>query len=64
MILAVVPVILALLLDTLVVRSVLVSSLTLDLGHRVWWPSRLDRPGAGRTGEARARAAVGGGQGS
>jgi RND superfamily putative drug exporter len=33
------------LLDTLVVRSVLVTSLTLDLGRRVWWPSRLSRPG-------------------
>ncbi len=26
------------------VRSVLVSALTLDLGHRVWWPSALDAP--------------------
>ncbi|MEU6850568.1 MMPL family transporter [Actinacidiphila alni] len=33
------------LLDTFVVRSVLVSAITLDLGHRVWWPSRLDAPG-------------------
>ncbi|MGW3241071.1 MMPL family transporter [Streptomyces sp. NPDC001070] len=31
------------LLDTLVVRSVLVTAITLDLRHRVWWPSRLDR---------------------
>jgi RND superfamily putative drug exporter len=30
------------LLDTFVVRSVLVSAITLDLGHRVWLPSRLD----------------------
>jgi RND superfamily putative drug exporter len=28
------------LVDTLVVRSVLVPALTLDLGSRVWWPSR------------------------
>ncbi|MDX6346011.1 MAG: putative drug exporter of the superfamily [Streptomyces sp.] len=35
------------LLDTFVVRSVLVSSLTLDLGPRVWWPSHLDRPAPG-----------------
>jgi putative drug exporter of the RND superfamily len=28
------------LLDTLVVRSVLVPALTLDLGPRIWWPSR------------------------
>lgn len=33
------------LLDTFIVRSVLVSSITLDLGHHVWWPSRLDAPG-------------------
>jgi putative drug exporter of the RND superfamily len=32
---------LGVLLDTLVVRSVLVTALTLDLGRRVWWPSRL-----------------------
>lgn len=34
------------LLDTFVVRSVLVSALTLDLRHRVWWPGSLDRPPA------------------
>jgi RND superfamily putative drug exporter len=34
---------LGVLLDTLVVRSVLVTALNLDLGNRVWWPSRLDR---------------------
>ncbi|MGI5249177.1 MMPL family transporter [Actinacidiphila glaucinigra] len=32
------------LLDTMVVRSVLVTALTLDMRHRVGWPSRLDRP--------------------
>lgn len=31
------------LLDTLIVRSVLVTSLILDLGNRIWWPSGLDR---------------------
>ncbi|HEY5832937.1 MMPL family transporter [Streptomyces sp.] len=31
------------LLDTFVVRSVLVSALTLDLGDRVWWPGDLSR---------------------
>jgi len=31
------------LLDTLLVRSVLVPALTYDLGRRVWWPSRLAR---------------------
>ncbi|HEY9482206.1 MAG TPA: MMPL family transporter [Micromonosporaceae bacterium] len=29
------------LLDTLVVRSVLVSGLTMDIGRHIWWPSRL-----------------------
>jgi RND superfamily putative drug exporter len=31
------------LVDTLVVRSVLVTALNLDLGHRMWWPARLNR---------------------
>lgn len=31
------------LLDTLVVRSLLVPALTVDVGRRVWWPSRLGR---------------------
>jgi RND superfamily putative drug exporter len=30
-------------LDTLVVRSLLVTALNLDLGRWVWWPSRLYR---------------------
>jgi RND superfamily putative drug exporter len=30
-------------LDTMIVRSVLVTALNLDLGGRIWWPSRLDR---------------------
>ena len=29
------------LLDTLIVRSVLVTSLTLDIGRRIWWPGKL-----------------------
>jgi RND superfamily putative drug exporter len=29
------------LLDTFVVRSILVPALTFDLGQRIWWPSRL-----------------------
>ncbi|MEV0030953.1 MMPL family transporter [Nocardia sp. NPDC050793] len=32
------------LLDTLLVRSVLVPALTLIAGDRVWWPSRMSRP--------------------
>jgi putative drug exporter of the RND superfamily len=34
------------LLDTLVVRSVLVTALNLDLGRHMWWPSALSRPRA------------------
>ncbi|ALG15177.1 MMPL family transporter [Kibdelosporangium phytohabitans] len=29
------------LLDTLIVRSLLVPALTLDIGRRIWWPGRL-----------------------
>jgi RND superfamily putative drug exporter len=29
------------LLDTLVVRSILVTALNLDLGPRIWWPNRM-----------------------
>jgi len=36
------------LLDTLVVRSVLVPALVLDIGNRVWWPSALWRRLSGR----------------
>jgi putative drug exporter of the RND superfamily len=32
---------LGVLLDTIVVRSVLVTALTLDIGRHMWWPSRL-----------------------
>ncbi|MBN1097259.1 MMPL family transporter [Blastococcus sp. TML/C7B] len=32
---------LGVLLDTMVVRSVLVTALNLDLGRHMWWPSRL-----------------------
>jgi RND superfamily putative drug exporter len=34
---------LGVLLDTLVVRLVLVTALNLDIGGRMWWPSRLAR---------------------
>ncbi|WP_432250671.1 MMPL family transporter [Streptomyces sanyensis] len=55
------------LLDTLVVRSLLVPALVLDIGPRAWWPGRLgrgarepaavpERVGAGaRTGDAAVR---------
>ncbi|OEV12939.1 MMPL family transporter [Streptomyces nanshensis] len=34
---------LGILLDTFIVRSVLVPALTVDLDRRMWWPSRLSR---------------------
>jgi RND superfamily putative drug exporter len=41
-----VAVALGVLLDTLIVRSVLVTALNLDLGARIWWPSKLDEADA------------------
>lgn len=35
------------LLDTFVVRSVLVTALFLDVGPRVWWPHRLSHEDGG-----------------
>ncbi|MGW2274478.1 MMPL family transporter [Streptomyces yangpuensis] len=35
------------LLDTLVVRSLLVPALVIDIGPRAWWPGALSRTGAG-----------------
>jgi RND superfamily putative drug exporter len=31
------------LLDTIIVRSVLVTALNLDLGRHMWWPGKLAR---------------------
>jgi RND superfamily putative drug exporter len=31
------------LLDTIVVRSLLVPALTIDIGRRIWWPAKLSR---------------------
>jgi RND superfamily putative drug exporter len=42
------------LLDSIIVRSVLVTALNLDIGSKVWWPSRLAReskPDGDLTGE-------------
>ena len=38
-----VAVALGVILDTMIVRSVLVTALNLDLGSKIWWPSSLDR---------------------
>lgn len=38
------------LLDTFLVRTVLVPALALDLGRRFWWPGRLSAGGDGPTG--------------
>ncbi|WP_371616691.1 MMPL family transporter [Streptomyces sp. NBC_00454] len=47
------------LLDTLIVRSVLVTALTLDAGRWMWWPSRLFRQHEAAVGVAQ-RAGSGG----
>jgi putative drug exporter of the RND superfamily len=36
---------LGVILDTMIVRSVLVTALNIDLGGKIWWPSSLDRNG-------------------
>jgi putative drug exporter of the RND superfamily len=43
------------LLDTFVVRSVLVPALVLDIGPAVWWPSRLAREAGPPAGSAASR---------
>ncbi|MEE1926678.1 MMPL family transporter [Streptomyces sp. TRM 70351] len=48
------------LLDTLVVRSLLVPALVRDIGPRVWWPSAL-RHGHARHGHGSTRRDLGGG---
>ncbi len=46
------------LLDTFLVRSTLVPALALDIGPKIWWPSRLAHEGeAGETRAARPRRA-------
>ena len=48
------------LLDTIIVRSVLVTALNLDLGRWNWWPSALARKPATEAETAHKRAAVAG----
>ena len=50
-----VAVALGVMLDTMIVRSVLVTALNLDLGGKIWWPSKLDSSDAELT-EAEAEA--------
>ncbi|WP_109528145.1 MULTISPECIES: MMPL family transporter [Nocardia] len=45
---------LGVLLDTIIVRSILVTALTLDIGDRIWWPSALSRPRAEAKAEPEA----------
>lgn len=50
---------LGVLLDTFVVRSVLVTSLFLDVGPKVWWPHRLAREDGGTSAGALTEERVG-----
>ena len=50
------------LLDTLLVRTILVPALAYDIGRKIWWPSKLSRvgqPAAGAVGANRNAGAVG-----
>ncbi|MFE9031203.1 MMPL family transporter [Streptomyces iakyrus] len=49
---------LGVLIDTFIVRSVLVTSLFLDVGPKVWWPHRLAREDGGAAARERAGAGV------
>ena len=50
---------LGVLLDTLVVRSVLVTALNLDIGRRIWWPGKLStKPDVDAAAAAREEAAL------
>lgn len=42
------------LLDTFVVRSILVPALTYDIGQKIWWPSKLSRMTDAQVAEAEA----------
>jgi RND superfamily putative drug exporter len=47
-----VAVALGVLLDTMIVRSVLVTAINLDVGSKIWWPSKLDRGDQSSAAEA------------
>jgi RND superfamily putative drug exporter len=49
---------LGVLIDTFIVRSVLVTSLFLDVGPKVWWPHRLAREDGGAAARERVGAGV------
>ncbi|MGW0867294.1 MMPL family transporter [Streptomyces sp. NPDC002611] len=49
---------LGVLIDTFIVRSVLVTSLFLDVGPKVWWPHRLSREDGGAGHQESDRAGV------
>ena len=51
------------LLDTFIVRSILVPALVFDLGPKVWWPSKLAREDRGADGGPPPEAASGNGRG-
>lgn len=46
------------LLDTVLVRSLLVPALAYDIGPRLWWPGKLGRPGSGAVARDGARATL------
>ncbi len=46
---------LGVLLDTIVVRAVLVTALNLDVDRHLWWPSAMSREGTALPGKHRAR---------
>jgi RND superfamily putative drug exporter len=39
------------LLDTIVVRSLLIPALSFDIGRAIWWPSRLWKTDGGHRGQ-------------
>jgi RND superfamily putative drug exporter len=51
---------LGVLIDTIIVRSVLVTALTLDIGRHIWWPSALARHEQSRLANPESRAVTDG----